>query len=469
MAALLDVRGALAAELQRLVRDAAEWPLRDRRRFRNLLLDATSSDAMPLVELLLRAHDDGLLRSFPARTAPRAAWDTATARLASDLQTQRFVEPGVARFVAESWARALGPVMVTPTPAPSARAAAPAPRGPVRSSANLPPRPWTAAPAASAAPQAPSPAQVKAYRQQNMVFVVVLVAITALTIVAIRSGSSRGDDTPGATASRTVPSAATPRAPARTAPAPAPAPSPPVAATRASPDSTPPAVDTARTAPPRPDSMPRVGRAPVPVAAARERASDDIVLNAGRVFEGRVLSVRELSITVKDDETGLEFEIPKSDIERIVTRDGRTMRFGGDNVPLIGTDDDVAAASHGGRYRVRYTERWGTERSECKDVARRFAPGTDLLVQHLRGAPMLRLAFLGGQGFNAAVRADGLFATVADVAPVRGPQGSAVTARLSGRISRAGVLAGIARLTAVAPDGQVVCDLALTMDGAILP
>ncbi|MBC7843993.1 MAG: hypothetical protein H7099_16850, partial [Gemmatimonadaceae bacterium] len=109
MAAPIDVRAGLAAELKRLVRDAAEWPMRDRRRFRNLLLDAVSSDAMPLAELLLRVHDDGLLRVLPDRTAPRQAWDAATARLAGDLQAQRFVEPGVARFVADAWTAALGP------------------------------------------------------------------------------------------------------------------------------------------------------------------------------------------------------------------------------------------------------------------------------------------------------------------------------------------------------------------------
>ena len=124
MAASINVRARLAAELKRLVRDAREWPMRDRRRFRNLLLDAVSSDAMPMAELLLRAHDDGLLRAFPDRSAPRAAWDAATARVVGDLQAQRFVEPGIARFVAEAWAAALGPDI-----APSARVATPRPVG----------------------------------------------------------------------------------------------------------------------------------------------------------------------------------------------------------------------------------------------------------------------------------------------------------------------------------------------------
>ncbi|MBC7840715.1 MAG: hypothetical protein H7099_00285, partial [Gemmatimonadaceae bacterium] len=227
--------------------------------------------------------------------------------------------------------------------------------------------------------------------------------------------------------------------------------------------------DAASTARDSSPNAPRVGRQPVSVAPAPARATDDIVLNAGRVFEGRVLSVRQSSITVKDEETGLDFEIAKSDIDRIVTRDGRIMRFGEDNVPLLGDDDELTAISYSGQYRVRYAERWGTERSECSTMARTFAPGTEVVVQHLRGAPMLRLTFLNGQGFNAAVRPDGLFESGADQAPVRGPRGAFVSTRLSGRFSRGGVLTGVARLNAVMTDGTIVCDLALTVHGERQP
>lgn len=230
----------------------------------------------------------------------------------------------------------------------------------------------------------------------------------------------------------------------------------------------PPAPDSAAPAIPT-DSTGAATRAPVTVAAAPVRSTDDIVLNAGRVFEGRVLSVRQQGVIVKDEETGLDFEIAKADIDRIVTRDGRVLRFGDDNIPLLGDDDDLTPMSHAGHYRVRYAERWGTERAACGDVARRFAPGADVLIQHLRGAPMLQLAFNNGQRFNAAVRADGLFETGASLGALRGPDSSFVSTRISGRVSRGGVLHGVARMSAVRRDGLVLCDLALTITGERQP
>jgi hypothetical protein len=303
------------------------------------------------------------------------------------------------------------------------------------------------------------------------------VTVAVLTILAFRSTNRRAN-TPVATqplngsvapTSMPVPAAVTRTTPTtpRTAIPPTGAAQPAVAASQR--DSAPASGDRIRLSRDSAAPLPRVGRQPVPVASAGERTTDDIVLNAGRVFEGRVLSVRQQSITVKDEETGLDFEIPKADIDRIVTRDGRIMRFGDDNVPLLGDDDDLTAVSHSGRYKVRYTERWGAERSECSSMARNFAPGSVMVVQHLRGAPMLKFAFVYGQGFNAAVRADGLFESGADVAQVRGPRNAFVTTRISGRFSRGGVLRGVARLSAVQTDGTIVCDVALTMHGERLP
>jgi len=482
--ASIDVRAGLAAELKRLVRDAREWPMRDRRRFRNLLLDAVSSDAMPMAELLLRAHDDGLLRVFPDRGAPRGAWDAATARVAGDLQAQRFVEPGIARFVAESWAAALGP-----DAAPSARVAAPrpvvVPRQAPRTSAVTRTAQRTASTAAPAT--ASSAASMRAYKRSNRAFVLVAVVFATLTILAFRQ------------AGRVSQNAAPPRA-AMPKPIPVPVSAVPAPAGRraatldgaAEPSSqraTQPLVsgtasESGSGAAPRPaiagapvtaaaDTIRAPLNAPVrasvPVAAAPVRTTDDIVLHTGRVFDARVLSVRQQSVTVKDEETGLDFELAKADIDRIVTRDGRVLRFGDDNVPLLGDDDDLTPMAHAGRYRVRYAERWGTERAVCSDVARRFAPGADVLMQHLRGAPMLQLVFGNGQRFNAAVRADGLFETGASLATVRGPDSLFVSTRLSGRVSRGGVLTGVARMSAVRRDGLVLCDLALTVVGERQP
>lgn len=485
VAATIDVRAGLAAELKRLVRDAREWPLRDRRRFRNLLLDAVSSDAMPMAELLLRAHDDGSLRVFPERSAPRGAWDAATARVAGDLQAQRFVEPGIARFVAESWAAALGPDV-----APSARVAAPrpvvAPRQAPRTSAVTMTAQRFASTAAAATGN--SAASMRAYKQSNRAFVLVAVVFATLTILAFRQTgrlSTAGEPTLAATPGPVplpVPAVSAPTGPRAATPDGAAGSSSPLA-TQAGGDSTAPATGAGTATGTAPalvaaaataaafaaDTVRAPLRAPVPVAAAPVRTTDDIVLNAGRVFEGRVLSVRQQSVTVKDEETGLDFEIAKSDIERIVTRDGRVMRFSDDDIPLLGDDDDLTPMLHAGRYRVRYAERWGTERAACGDVARRFAPGADLLIQHQRGAPMLQLAFGNGQRFNAAVRADGLFETGVSLAAARGPDSSFVSTRLSGRVSRGGVLTAVARMSAVRRDGMVLCDLAVTVAGERQP
>lgn len=452
--------------------------MRDRRRFRNLLLDAVSSDAMPLAELLLRAHDDGMLRALPDRRAARSVWDTAAARLASDLQTQRFVEPGIARFVADAWVNALGPDVV-----PSARVASPrptvAPRmAPPRAPASAGPTAGSSGSASRAPAPAPAPASsansaasIRAYRRSNQMLLGFGVVFTLLTVFAFWDTNRRAErkvdaSSDGGPPRTTTPAGAMPEPASNTT---AEAPTEQAPAPRRPFDAVPPPPIVVERVPTAADSVSAVTRPPVEIAPSAARATDDIVLTSGRVFEGRVLSVRQQNIVVRDEESGLEFEIAKAEVDRVVTRDGRIMRFGDDNVSVMGSDGDLTPMAHAGRYRVRYAERWGAERGECRDMARRFAPGVDLMVRHLRGAPMLRLEFLGGQGYNAAVRPDGLFESGTDVAPVRGPQNAFVSTRVSGRITRGGVLQGVARLTASTQDGRIVCDLALTMRGERQP
>ncbi|MES3035974.1 MAG: hypothetical protein V4813_18365 [Gemmatimonadota bacterium] len=450
MSAPIDVRAGLAAELRRLVRDGREWPITDRRRFRNLLLDAVSSDAMPMVELLLRVYDDGMLRTFPDRSAPRATWDAAAARLAGDLQAQRFVEPGIARFVAESWAAALGPELTVAARAAAPRVTTTVPRQPPRSSATVATAQRAAATAQAAS--ASSAASMQAYRLSNILMGAMGVMFLVFVFVAFRQTGARAQVTP-----------ATVAAPVRTPAA------MPVPAAQAAPLLPVPGDSVRESAAPEPAPSAPTPRSAIDVAAATVRSTDDIVLKAGRVFEGRVLSIRQQSIVVKDEETGLDFEIAKADVDRIVTRENRVMRFGDDNVPLLGDADAVSPMSHTGRYRLRYAARWGTERDACGDVARRWAPGADLVIRHLRGAPMMRLEFTGGMGYNAGVRSDGLFESGVATSPARGPDSTFVSSRLSGRLSRGGVLQGVARVSAVKADGAIVCDLALTVRGERQP
>ena len=39
-------------------------------------------------------------------------------------------------------------------------------------------------------------------------------------------------------------------------------------------------------------------------------------------------------------------------------------------------------------------------------MARQLAPGGNIVVQHRRGAPMLKVSFVNGQGFNTSVRGE---------------------------------------------------------------
>jgi hypothetical protein len=446
-----------------MVHGSQTWPITDRRRFRNLLLDAVSSDAMPLVELLLRAHDDGLVRALPAPSAPRAMWDAAAARMSNDLQSHRFVEASVARFVAEAWVGALGPAPEPPTRSATVRtAAAPAMRTPVRSAAA-----GSGARGALSASQASSAASIARYRRTNTIVGVIVAVLMVALIMVFR-----------ATGRKTAP-------PARlvTASMPVPEPAPQDVSPDALADSVRRAQERQRmsapvgdSASPRDSVSPRdsasrrtsATRSAVPIARSPARLSDDVVLRAGRILEGQVLSVKQFTVVIKDGESGLDFEIPKADIEKVIQRDGTVIRFGDDNVPLLGDDRELTPMSHAGTYRVQYAQRWGALETGCEDLAETFAPGSEMVVHHLRGAPMLKLDFIGGQGFNAAVRSDGLFESTMVESTARGPRGAVVRTRLSGRISRDGTVRGVARLNAVSATGATVCDVALTMRGSLV-
>ncbi len=442
MTAQIDVRGKLTAELRRLTHDAAHWPLRDRRQFRNLLLDSVSSDAMPMVELLLTVHDDGRLRALPDSGASRALWDAADARLANELQSQRYLEPSVARFVAEAWVHALGPDAI---PAVNVRRSTPARTVAAPLPTTRPTTTRSAQPSLSP-PGVVSPsnaASIRAYKRAN-ILIVGAAAIFALLIIGVFRSTAR-----------TVERSAQPMRPAA------------LPVPEAMPDRTDSLVSARpeNVSPSLPRELPfSVAREPVTIGEARARATDDVVLKTGRVIEGRVVTIRAQTVVIHDNLADLDFEVEKAEIERIVTSKGQVLRFSAENVPLISDDDMRTSRLNAGEFRVRYTARWGVERIECLDVAKRFAPGVRLTVRHVRGAPMLNLDFTRGAAYNAAVYADGSFESVAVAAQSLGPGGATVSSRLSGRFSRDGKLLGIVRLSALASSGEVVCDLALTMN-----
>ena len=468
--ASIDVRGGLAVELKRLVRDVTEWPITDRRRFRNLLLDASTSDALPLAELLLRVTDVGLLRTLPERSAPRAAWDVAVARLATDVQSQLYVEAGVARFLADAWAGALGPDPgVIPAPAPATARSAPGPKLVARSTVTPPPMAPTPPRAATNPPSVTAQQSAQLYRQSNMLMLGVAVLFTVFVALAFRDTNRRAAERSGARGDTAISrTGVTPRATGVRPPSPGDPGARSAAAAQPTGDSTVVAQDSSTRADSATPARP-APRGPTPVTAGGPRTTDDVLLTSGRVIEGRVESIRQQTVSVTDLATGLEFEVDKSEIDRIVTRTGRVLRFGDDNSMLMDDERNVSAALWAGRYTLRYAERWGVTRGECATVAREFAPGVDVIVRHQRGAPMLKFEFVNGQGYNATVRPDGVFETGDDTAPQPGPRNSFVRVRLSGRLERDGGITGITRISAITRDRDLVCDLALTVSGARRP
>ena len=111
MTPFVDPRVRMRDALRRLVqqeppaRDAASLAL-----FRNRLLDETGSDARPLAELLLEAIRRGWLDALPTEPIASARWDALTSPFVMRWSAERFVQPEMARWAAESWAFALGSI-----------------------------------------------------------------------------------------------------------------------------------------------------------------------------------------------------------------------------------------------------------------------------------------------------------------------------------------------------------------------
>jgi len=102
-------------------------------RQRNRLLDETGSDFRPLVDLLIDlGHTARPALERIAHTPLSApAWDTARAPIVHQIVSTKYLQPDVARWVVDVWARALGvspvPTLCEPVAAPEVRSAEMAP------------------------------------------------------------------------------------------------------------------------------------------------------------------------------------------------------------------------------------------------------------------------------------------------------------------------------------------------------
>ena len=139
------------------------WPFPSWIVLQNRVLDEVGSDLRPLVALLVRAGEAGLLEQMPTS---RAAWPAVRGALVLSLTAHSFLQPEMARWAVECWGYALGVAAEGDlTVAADPRAAVPAP---TRVVPNAPPNPPTApaVPPAGAAwpigappPRAPVPAR----------------------------------------------------------------------------------------------------------------------------------------------------------------------------------------------------------------------------------------------------------------------------------------------------------------------
>lgn len=103
----MDAKSHVAAGLQRLVlRDGV--PEQHLGQWRNLLLDEVGSDHRALVILLVSVVEAGLVARMQRGASEGASWVRLRTDVAMRLATERFLQPEVAQWAAESWGVALG-------------------------------------------------------------------------------------------------------------------------------------------------------------------------------------------------------------------------------------------------------------------------------------------------------------------------------------------------------------------------
>lgn len=134
----VDPRVRMRNALHALVRaEPEQWHEPSLLVFRNRLLDDTGSDARPLADLLIEAIHRGWRERLPREPMEPARWDALAAPFVMQWSAERFIQPDMAQWAAESWGFALGVIApeqlrivppAPPRPAPrTATAPTPAP------------------------------------------------------------------------------------------------------------------------------------------------------------------------------------------------------------------------------------------------------------------------------------------------------------------------------------------------------
>ncbi len=481
---MLTLRPAVRAGLRRLVAQPGAWPPADPFIFQNLLLDECSSDARPLVRLVLRAGEIGIPDRIARARQGATPWEQARAPMVLALVEELFVQSEVAQWVVDTWAIALGAVAEqrpAPAPPPAPRRAAPPPprpRAPVPVPATRPMRPAVQvlptppAPARSRPPMAGS-ASAPSILRNPVIWGALVLAFTVMGAVAWnvaqRPRDTRGGIDPNSPSGAMLgAAAAAPSAPAAAAPPGvqgAPDRPPATASSQGVASLTPsalpgPGADLRRVQTVNPATRPNMPAGPgataivarevgadgipgSPTALPRnaspaERKPDRVELRAGRVLTGRVELVRPSVIIFQEWESGLRFELAKSDIASITTEFGTTVRFSAEGTPANERRVPLVRQGVGGEYLASYRITSISGSTECRTIWPTQPAAERVQVTHTPGADTLTMVFASGKRFATVIDGVGQFATSFAIAEGQARTATALTTRLEGRFGSQG-------------------------------
>lgn len=485
-----DVRTAL----RRVLREWPDWRETPLVRLKNLLLDECGGDARPLITLVVRAAELGVPERLLEWNRQGAPWSSVRGTIVVSLVSDAFLRPEMAAWVTDTWGAALfgGEALglgdeVIPDLSPprtgvaAARAAggghvvpSSRPAGATSSvqRGRTPARPVTAsaAPPGGVSPKAtsggrssttstPVPLIPSAASYRAVLGVLVLVIPLLLLNIIVRD--RRDDGTPASTdVNRATGDGSFGDGAASGI-------TNGVMRGRAAPESTTlvPGAGGAQTS-----TLSQMSRAALPRAASDSSAmiftppptrargavgagaeilensvarlqnskADRIELRNGRMITGRVEIVRASAIFFRDAESGLRYEIAKTDIKEITTEFGTKVRFNRDGDPTNERRSPLVTAGLAGTYLLRYDVTDVRGSADCQKTQGTSAQGDVLDIEHVPGADTLVLAVRNGSRWNAVVDKDGLFTSILALQPDQALTSSVYTSRIAGRFTSTG-------------------------------
>jgi hypothetical protein len=181
-----------------------------------------------------------------------------------------------------------------------------------------------------------------------------------------------------------------------------------------------------------PTALPRTG------TVAAERKPDRVELRAGRVLTGRVELVRPSVIIFQEWESGLRFELAKSDIASITTEFGTTVRFSAEGTPANEKRTPLVKQGVGGEYLASYRIASVSGSAECRTIWPTQPAPERVEVRHVPGADTLTMIFASGKRFATVIDGVGQFATSFAIAEGQARTATALTTRLEGRFGTQG-------------------------------